>query len=624
MIQPTRRRVLAAPTDAARPRFTFDSLESRTLLSATGDIFVHPNLTLSPSSATAASAGYSPQQIAKAYGFDQISFSNGTIKGDGTGQTIAIVDAYDNPNIVSDLHTFDTAFGLDDPPSLTKVSQTGGSTGSIKMDAGWASEIAMDVEWAHAMAPGANILLVEARSSSLTDLLSAVDYARNASGVSAISLSWGTDEFASQTIYDKYFATPTGHSGVTFVAASGDDGSRWGPEWPATSKNVVSVGGTTLSLDSSGNYLAETGWRHSTGGLSRYESEPSYQSSVQTTGVRSGPDVSYNADPNTGFAVYSSITLDGSSGWTSIGGTSAGAPQWAALVAIANQGRAASGLTALDGTGTLTGLYNLYSSATTYSADFRDISSGRSGFNSAAHPGYDTVTGLGSPMANQIVHNLVGVVGSQPTNLVYHAPRTIRTARAAAVRVTTNAPLPAASVAAVKNTVSHVSVSENLLADSAQAVVKISSGTNLSSVVSSAAPTMSLLFGTLRDSNRLLIGGAGVDTGTMSATPVAGAVAVASAEVLAITQPLQEVAEPVVNALGGRMVHITQFGSPLRLLTDSVALFADESAAISAQLAGRHSRVAWMVTGTVIAADVVLYLYVYRRSARRRRWAVVS
>src|SRR5439155_7369476 len=149
--------------------------------------------------------------------------------------------------------------------------------------AGWSVETALDVEWAHAIAPKANILLVEAHSSSIGDLMSAVDYARNQPGVTAVSMSWGIDEAtlgrAAESFYHSYFTTPAEHAGITFVAASGDSGAANGPEWPAISPNVLSVGGTRLTTTgSSGAYASEGAWSGSGGGVSAYESEPSYQS----------------------------------------------------------------------------------------------------------------------------------------------------------------------------------------------------------------------------------------------------------------------------------------------------------------------------------------------------------
>jgi hypothetical protein len=173
---------------------------------------------------------------------------------------------------------------------------------------------------------------------------------------------------------------------------------------------VLAVGGTTLNLNSTGTISSETGWSGSGGGVSSYEYEPTYQANAQRTGARAAPDVSYDANPYTGFAFYNSVD-DGSGqvGWGVVGGTSAGAPQWAALVAIANQGRAAVGKGSLDGaTGTLPMLYSLYNSPSAYSAAFTDVTMGRSSFWYSAHPGYDAVTGLGTPKAAGVVSALVG------------------------------------------------------------------------------------------------------------------------------------------------------------------------------------------------------------------------
>ncbi len=239
---------------------------------------------------------------------------------------------------------------------------------------------------------------MEANSSGLSDLLNAVNYARNQPGVSVVSMSWGASEFSSETSFDSYFTTPAGHTGVTFVGSSGDNGSP--SLWPALSSNVLAVGGTTLNVSgSAGTYVSESGWSGSGGGLSRYELEPSYQRGVQTKGMRSGPDVSYDANPSTGFPVYDSVTTSGQSGWFEVGGTSAGAPQWSALIAIANQGRAANGLAALNGVNSQ--IYALPSS------DFHDSTSGNNG-GYAAGAGYDMVTGRGSPIAYLVIGGLMG------------------------------------------------------------------------------------------------------------------------------------------------------------------------------------------------------------------------
>ena len=163
-------------------------------------------------------------------------------------------------------------------------------------------------------------------------MLNAVNYAKNRQDVVAVSMSWGGDEFFGQQAYNSVF---TSNHGVVFFAASGDNGA--GVIWPSASSNVVAVGGTTLNLNINGSVASETAWSGSGGGISAYESMPSYQISYGingTSGKRAVPDISYNADPNTGFSVYDSTPYLGSTGWFQVGGTSAGAPQWAAIHAI--------------------------------------------------------------------------------------------------------------------------------------------------------------------------------------------------------------------------------------------------------------------------------------------------
>src|SRR5690606_14213158 len=135
-----------------------------------------------------------------------------------------------------------------------QVDQNGG-TAYPGTSSGWALETALDVQWVHALAPGANILLVEADSANFSDLTAAVDYARNVPGVSVVSMSWGAGEWAGETFYNQYFTTPPGHAGVTFFAAAGNSG---GPGvYPAYSPNVVAVGGTTVTLNGSNNIISE-------------------------------------------------------------------------------------------------------------------------------------------------------------------------------------------------------------------------------------------------------------------------------------------------------------------------------------------------------------------------------
>jgi hypothetical protein len=387
----------------------FETLENRQLLSAT----VSPLLAADKIKASTVQTilGYTPAQIDQAYGISSAKLSNGSA-ATGAGQTIAIIDAYNDPDIASDLGTFDSEFGLP-AASLSVVSQTGSTTKLPATNAGWDLEISLDVEWAHAVAPQANILLVEANNDDTNNLMDAVMYARTVPGVSVVSMSWGGSESSSQTSYDSDFTTPTGHQGITFVAASGDDGSFGGVDWPASSSNVLAVGGTSLNLSSSGAYESETAWSDTTGGYSEVESELSYQSAVQTTGYRSTPDVSYDANPNTGVAVYDSVRYEGESGWQEIGGTSVGAPSWAGIIALADQDRAAGNLGTLNGTDqTLPTLYSEFSTSTDYADSFHDV----------GNDGYSLLTGLGSPKANVIVSDLFGATTTTPTVVPVPAP----------------------------------------------------------------------------------------------------------------------------------------------------------------------------------------------------------
>ncbi len=182
-----------------------------------------------------AGGAFSPDEIRHAYGFDNIAFGNGSIAADGSGQTIAIVDAYDDPNIGSDLHNFDTAFGLPDPNFSVARQYSNGQPPPTDPSGGWEAEEALDVESAHAMAPGANILLVEAQDASTNHLFNAVQWAANQPGVSVVSMSWGGSQ-ASESQWDSVFTTPASHAGETFVAAAGDQGTFG---YPASSPNVL-------------------------------------------------------------------------------------------------------------------------------------------------------------------------------------------------------------------------------------------------------------------------------------------------------------------------------------------------------------------------------------------------
>jgi hypothetical protein len=260
--------------------------------------------------------------------------------------------------------------------------------------------------------------------------MSAVDAARGTPGVVAVSMSWGFNESPDQTANDAHFTTPPGHAGVTFLAASGDSGSWAGAEWPAASPNVVGVGGTSLTLDASGNYQSEAAWSGGGGGLSGVEAEPTFQQSYQATGARSSPDVAFDADPGSGVRVFTTAPSTGQGSWQTVGGTSLGAPAWAAIIAVVDQGRALDGKSSLDGPSqTLPSLYALPS------ADFHNVPDTTSlggsigsidlpplpifpiffdgfpisllGGSSGTSSSVNTVTGLGSPNGVSLVNDLV-------------------------------------------------------------------------------------------------------------------------------------------------------------------------------------------------------------------------
>ncbi len=311
---------------------------------------------------------------------DQIKTIYKLPKTGGHG-TIAIIDVGSDDTIESDLAVFDKQFGL---PSCTTANKCfeKHAMDTAMQDRGWSLETALDVEWAHAIAPSAKILLVQAKTESGANLINAVDYARSRSDVVAISMSWGGDEFPNELAYDSHFTSPYGAS---FFASSGDEGA--GAEWPASSPNVVGVGGTHLNIAKNGPLTSETAWTGSGGGISKYEPAPVYQTAYNLTrakGKRSIPDVAFNADPDSGYSVYKGGSRPG---WYDIGGTSAGAPQWAAIQSL--------GLSANN--------KNFYKdkSSTNNASYFHDIKSGTNGscsYYCNARNNYDYVTGLGSPL----------------------------------------------------------------------------------------------------------------------------------------------------------------------------------------------------------------------------------
>jgi subtilase family serine protease len=319
-------------------------------------------------SATASPAGLSPSTIASAYGFSISPVS-------GAGRTIAIVSAYDAATAESDLGVFSSQFGLPACTTangcFTKVDQTGG-TSYPAANADWTLETSLDIQWAHALAPGAKILLVEANSGDLANLLVAEDYAKT--HAQYVSNSWGGAEASDETTTDSHFAQP----GVSFFAAAGDTGLP--ATYPSASPNVISVGGTTLNF-SGGSFSSETGWASGGGGCSAYETADPAQSrfpgyaQANCGGKRATPDVSLDADPASGLSIYDSTPVQGATGWFKVGGTSAATPMWAALSADA---------------GIVVGAATVYGGAIT----FRDITSGNNGAQCTA--GFDLCTGRGS------------------------------------------------------------------------------------------------------------------------------------------------------------------------------------------------------------------------------------
>jgi subtilase family serine protease len=371
-----------------------ENLESRTLMAVNTPV------------------GYTPQQIRHAYNVDKIWYKNKktglNYKGTGEGQTIAIVDAYDHPRITSDFKIFNKAFGLpnygkDGKLLLTKkvapAARANLTAPVPRVDRGWAEEIALDVQWAHAMAPRAKIVLVEAQSATWDDFLMAMNTARNIPGVSVISLSLGSvgGELGKwQDAYDNYFLTPKDHigpdgkkgGGITSVVSSGDVGAV--TSWPAVSKNVLSVGGTNLTVDAAGNWLSESAWVEGGGGPPQF-SNPNHS-----------PHVAMVADPASGVAIYNSIPNEstGQTGWFQIGGTSASAPMWAGLLAVVNEGRTLLGKKTLDGVKDV-----LPWIQTNPSGSFHDIISGSNGFNATV--GFDYATGIGTPKSHKVARSLI-------------------------------------------------------------------------------------------------------------------------------------------------------------------------------------------------------------------------
>jgi subtilase family serine protease len=321
--------------------------------------------------AAAGPTGYGPVQFRTGYA---LPTSN------GKGQTIAIVDAYNDPNIESDLAVYNSHYGLSACTTANgcfkKVNQTGGTKYPAN-NSGWALEISLDVEIAHAACPNCKILLVEANSNSFSNLLVAEDYAINHATV--VSNSWGGSEYSGEVSADSHF----NHIGHPITFSSGDSGYE--VEYPASSQYVTAVGGTTLNLNSNSTYKSETVWNGTGSGCSAYEPKPTWQ---KDSGClrRTSVDVAADANPVTGAAVYDSVLYQGAKGWFQVGGTSLSSPLIASAYALA--GNAAS---------TVDGSYP-YS----HGSSLHDVTSGSNGgcggsYLCTGKTGYDGPTGKGTP-----------------------------------------------------------------------------------------------------------------------------------------------------------------------------------------------------------------------------------
>jgi len=387
--------------------------------------------TAAPQASTSTVTTYTPAQIRAAYGLPALpaSYSNLTAAQAaqlGAGQTIYIVDAQHDPNAAAELAAFNSKFGL--PACATKgitslplaaASKTAcefsvvysTSAGALtatapSYDAGWASEIALDVQWAHATAPLARIVLIEANSASYDNLLGGVKLANNL-GPGIVSMSFGGAETSTTSSADSTFSV----AGMTYLAATGDSGA--GVAWPSVSSKVLAVGGTTLTYSGSGT-RSETVWSGTGGGASAYVAAPGYQSNavpgMGSATRRTVADVAFNADPKSGQ--YVAVIASGSSTvkWTSIGGTSLATPQWAGLIAVANALRAQNGKAALAAPHAA--LYTQIATVPgTYAGAFADITSGSNGTcaSCSAKTGYDASTGLGTPNAGALLNTLSGL-----------------------------------------------------------------------------------------------------------------------------------------------------------------------------------------------------------------------
>jgi subtilase family serine protease len=353
----------------------------------------------------------------------------------GAGQTIVIVDAYGSPTVASDLHIFDQEFGLADPQ--LNIIYPGGSPVYNPLqnhaESSWAAETSLDTQWAHAIAPGATIDLVIAANNGGNVLNNAVQYAVNNHLGNIISLSWGAPEGAisgggnnSQVIQAHQIFQAAQQASISVFASSGDFGadnnlSFTNASYPASDPLVVSVGGTNLFMSDSGAYQSEDLWNDSnpnlcpfgctaglfgaTGGApSVLFPAPDFQQALSGNNMRSTSDVSYNASVYTGVLTYLGFLGGSNDGFYFFGGTSEGAPQWAAITALANQ---AAG----HALGYLSPALYAAASGKAYSKNFHDVTFGDNAWFGPGFPagvGYDYPTGIGSPEVSNLIGTLTG------------------------------------------------------------------------------------------------------------------------------------------------------------------------------------------------------------------------
>jgi subtilase family serine protease len=337
-----------------------------------------------PLATTSYQFGYTPQNLANAYNWADPSGSNWS----WNGQTVAIVDAYDNPNAASDLAVYRSQFGL--PPCTTgngcfrKVNQRG-TTAPPAGNTGWGQEIDLDIEMVSAVCPNCKILLVESDSNSFTDLGAAVNEAY-ALGATAISNSYGGGEFFGESSYGGAY----NHPGVAVTASSGDGG--YGVEVPAAYNTVVAVGGTSLTTSLTTRGWSETAWSGAGSGCSQLISKPSWQKD-SACGRRTVADVSAVADPNTGVAVYDSYGSSGGANWYVFGGTSVASPIIASVYSLAGNASSVNYAAQLP-YGSPSSLFDVTSGSNGNCSKRRNTSTK---YLCTAGPGYDGPTGLGTP-----------------------------------------------------------------------------------------------------------------------------------------------------------------------------------------------------------------------------------